>query len=113
MNYWSIDFRYDGIYSSDCSSMQSNKDLCAAENAVKIISDKLNDVGVLLKHQYSWTDGSCYKYAKGAFSTEDIQKIINANITKPLTSALILQVDCDENPYKNGYATLEQYMKEE
>jgi len=91
-------------------AQQANVD---AEN--KLIA-ALTAIGMTCYHQYSWPDGSLYKWAtstaSGHRSPKDVKDALNAKLI-PLDMYASVSRDNDtSNPYKVGYKTLREYIND-
>lgn len=73
--YFSLDFKYPGPYSNIPSSDELDLKLRMAEALVECA---LSDLFGKFVHQYSWTDGSLYKYVKvQGLTAEQIEEKLN------------------------------------
>lgn len=61
MNHFSVEFYHPGPYTSFPDEDETTK---SALRYDALIERTLKEAGFDLRHQYSWPDGSCYKYVR-------------------------------------------------
>lgn len=96
------------------ASFHHNSDLSKAEKEAEKVMEELS---IKFKHQYSYPDGSCFKWIDSDVLVRDLENMLNTRLTH---SKVELHVD-DPNrkPWKVHrvgdryvqYQTLEEYMK--
>jgi hypothetical protein len=91
-------------------AQQANID---AEN--KLIA-ALMAIGMTCYHQYSWPDGSLYKWAtptaSGPTNTKDVMDALNAKLAPHDMSVELSRDNENSDPYKIGYKTLREYVND-
>ena len=108
MNYFMVQFGYDGPRSNFPESKKAN-DACwkAGDQAEALLR---SIPGIKVAHAYSWPDGSCYKYACGDMSKDELYQEAHKRLTEFLYSVLVTEQDPEKDPFKCGCETLREYL---
>lgn len=112
VNYFSISFAYKGRkcnFPIDEDHDPSLK-LLAAEKAVEKLFETLK---IDFLHEYSWPDGSLYKYVRTELDSETLKSKLCSQLSNypELVSIYINEVNPNTNPWKHGYSTVKKYFE--
>lgn len=108
MNYFSVSIYVPGPY-SNCPGAEPEID-DFAWNGDKFVEFVLTSSGVEFLHEYSWPDGSCYKYVRSNLTSDELKKHLNFYfIPSKYEIMKVIQVAESTNPYKVNPNTYEKF----
>ena len=114
--YVSISFTYKGPKANipceeeDGSTSAPSKALSVAEKTVDDILKTIPSIQYL--HQYAWTDGSLYKWARSRQPLEIVKDAIRVAFKESRVKvAEITETNPSDNPWKTGCATIRAYFE--
>lgn len=108
MNYFSIEFLIPGPYSNFPGINPEIDEL--AINGEQFVESILANSGVEFLHEYSWPDGSCYKYVRSELTPEQLKKHLNLHfIPSTYSVGSVNKISENQKPYKANPSTYKEF----
>jgi hypothetical protein len=113
MSYYSVSFRYYGPKTNfpcekpDGTMSDASKACFEAEDICEGACKKL---GLNYLHEYSFPDGSIYKYVKDSRSAAKLKELLSGLLPEGVAVNDVLEVSPTNDPWKGGVKTIEEYF---
>jgi len=115
MPFYSVSFGYGGPktnfpHENEDGSMSDASKVCfAADDVCEKLGKKL---GLNLLHQYSFPDGSLYKYVKDERTAAEVKALLSSALPEWMLVHSVDEIPPNTDPWKAGFKTVEAYFAE-
>lgn len=114
MNYFSIEFHYSGPkgMGADESFNDSPIHKALADAEIHVVT-KLAEAGIDWRHEYSWPDGSLYKFVRSNLPREELLESLRKLINKDdVNVASVTEISPNKDPLKHDFSTVKSYFED-